>query len=344
MTGLQKKVVRDGDWLAHRYDEQLDAIQFLQVSRQVRDRATFLTDQHLPAGLPLQVLPRRDVAAEAKRQQAPLHMIFHSAFCCSTLLARAFDIPGMSGSLKEPVLLNDVVGFRRRGAASRDVAELLDHSLALLARPLRSGEAVVVKPSNVINGLARLSLALRPGMRAVLLHAPLPLFITSVAKKGLEGRAWVRDLVAGYRLDGLIERFGMDGEALFRLSDLQVAALGWLAQQAAFATLVRDLGADRVRTISSEELLDEPAEALAQVSRLFELGLSEDQARKIAEGPVFARDAKTGSTFGRADRNSEYAEATSAHREEIEMVAEWARVVAERNGIPLKLGAPLLGD
>ena len=58
--------------------------------------------------------PAVDVVRAAARP-ATMHFIFHSAFCCSTVLARAFDIPGIAMGLKEPPIYNDIVGWRHRG-------------------------------------------------------------------------------------------------------------------------------------------------------------------------------------------------------------------------------------
>ena len=237
--------------------------------------------------------------------------------------------------LKEPLLLNDMVGWRRRGASARDVAEATDHALTLLAKPFGDGEAVIIKPSNIVNGMIRLIMALRPNANALLLYAPLPVFLTSVAKKGLDGRLWVRELFIGFRKDGLAERLGFDDEALFGQTDLQIAAAGWLAQQALFAELIDALGI-RVRSLDSETLLDRPADAVGALGRLYGLSLDRDEVAEIVAGP-FRRNSKTGEAFAHADRQTEYAEAATIHRDELEKVTRWAEAVAKAADIPLPI-------
>jgi hypothetical protein len=329
-------ITADPAWLAHRYVESHDAVQFVPLSREGHAAATFITDDHLSADLPRRQFPRRDAVA-ASPAPAPVHFVFHSAFCCSTLIARAFDRPGVATALKEPLILNDMVGWRRRGAAPRDVAEVTDGALKLLARPFGSGEAVVIKPSNIVNGLIPLLMALRPDARALFLHAPLPLFLTSVAKKGLDGRLWVRELLAGFRRDGLVQRLGFDDEALFAQTDLQVAATGWLAQQALFAELLPKL-VGRAASLDSEALLDRPEEAMTALSRHFRLAAP--SADTVAQ--VFRRNSKSGETYGRAEREAEYAAAAAAHRDELDKVITWAEIVATRAGVPMTLGAALV--
>lgn len=339
MTASPQDILRDPHWLAHRFVESKDAVQFLKVTRQDHARATFITDEYLPAGLAKVEIGRWEAIAAAP-SPAPLHFIFHSAFCCSTLLARVFDREGLALGLKEPAILNDLVGWRRRGAAGRDVAEATDHALTLLARPFAPGEAVIVKPSNIVSSHIRMMMALRPNAKALLLHAPLPVFLTSVAKKGLDGRLWVRELLIGFRKDGLLQRLGFDDEALFGQTDLQVAATGWLAQQALFAEMVGVFGS-RVRTLDSETLLDDPRAAVGALGELYGFDLSQEVVEELVAAS-FDRNSKTGAHFGRAEREAEYATASTAHRDEIDKVTGWVNVVAERAGLTVTLPGVLL--
>ena len=332
-------IARDPLWLAHRYVESKDAIQFRHLTREEHRAATFVTDEYLPRAPQLVEIGRREALATAP-SPAPLHFIFHSAFCCSTLLARAFDREGMAMGLKEPPILNDITGWRRRGASGRDVAEVMDGTLKLLARPFAQGEATIIKPSNIVNGLIPLTMALRPDAKALLLYAPLRVFLTSVAKKGIDGRLWVRELFLGFRKDGLVHRLGFDDEQFFGQTDLQIAAAGWLAQQALFADLVEKLGT-RVRSLDSEALLDKPQEAVLALARLYGLDLDEQAATEIVQD-VFHRNSKSGEAYDRAAREADYATAATAYGDEIEKVAKWAEAVAGAAGIPLRLPDTLI--
>ncbi len=333
-------VMADANWLAHRYDDATDAVHFVRVTRDQHRVATFLTDDYLPAGLPVAILPR-NVAIAAAPVAAPLHYIFHSAFCCSTLLARALDIPGISMGLKEPVILNDIAGWRQRGANKpADVARALDDALRLLARPLAPAEATIVKPSNVTLVLARAMLALRPDARALLLYAPLETYLKSVAKKGMDGRLWVRDLLLKLLCDGLID-LGFDAEEYLGLTDLQVAAVGWLAQHALFARLTAEFP-KRVATLDSETLLARPGASVTALSQLFSLGLSKSAVAAVTAGPAFTQHSKFGQAFSSGRRDAEYAEAAELHGEEIGKITIWATAVAANANVAMTLPQPLL--
>lgn len=333
-------MLQDADWLCHRYDPQHDAFHFIHVPRATHDGLTFLTDEYLPQGLQPVVIARKDALAAASAP-APVHFIFHSAFCCSTLLARAFDLPGKAMGLKEPVILNDVVGWRHRGAAGRDIAEVMDHGLRLLSRPFQPGETTVIKPSNVVNGLIPLMMQLRPQANALLLRAPLGVYLRSIAKKEMWGRIWVRDLLVKQLREGLID-LGFEQHDYLALTDLQVAAVGWLTQQALFAKTVQQFG-PRVRTLDSETLLDRSADCLEALSALFGVPLSSAERDAIIAGPAFGTDSKTGKHFTRAERAAGYDAAARNHGDEIEKVSVWAQAVAANAGISFEALNPLIG-
>ena len=325
--------------LAHRYDPGHDAVHFLPVPRDRRRSAPFLTDDDLKIGdAPLVVCRGEAVAAGAGA--ARLNFIFHSAYCCSTLLANAYDRPATAFSLKEPVLLNDLVGWRHRGAPPSLLGEVLRDGLALMARPWTAGEVGVVKPSNVVNGLIPAMVGGRGEAGALLLHAPLRVYLGSIAGKGLWGRRWVRDLLMKQLADRTVD-LGFEQADYFLQTDLQVAAVGWLAQHRLFAEIA-GRWPDRVRTLDSEVLLADPAAALAALDRLF--GVADgDEGRAAVVAGVFRRNAKTGAAFTAQDRAAGQQSAAALHGEEIDKVLAWAGAVAANVGLEMDLPSPLLG-
>jgi hypothetical protein len=331
------RLIGDGEWLAHRYDETSDSVHFRFVPRETQRGMTFLTDYEIGEA-PLAIYPRADCLAEARKLDPPTpRMIFHSAYCCSTLLARAFDLPGVSFGLKEPQILNDVVGLQLRRGDPRQVAAAMDVALLLLARPLCAGELNVIKPSNLLNPLLPLVTTMRPDACGLLLHAPLETFLASIARKEIEGRAWVRELMWKLIYLGQAERFGFTDEELYRQTDLQAGAVGWLAQHALFADAARNNG--RYRTLDSETLMTRPAECLAALKELFDL---EVDAEAVASGPAFRTHSKDRSDYSPEERQKERERGRDLHAREIEMVMTWADQLAEHAGIPMRLPAPLL--
>lgn len=326
------EMLKDGAWLAHRYDVSADAFHLRHVSRTAQNAATFLTDEYLGVELSPVAISRRE-AKTLVVEGASLHFILHSAFCASTMLANGFDLLGVSMGLKEPVLLNDIVGFRRRGAAPAAVAERLGDALGMLARPFGGDTAIVVKPSNIFNALAPAALAMRPNSKALLLYAPLPVFLLSVARKGLWCRLWCRELLEGQIRDGIVD-LGFEMSDYFRQTDLQVAAVGWLAQQKLFHGMAQKFGPGRIATLDSERLTAHPGDALRAAASHF--GLS-DHLTANDTHPAFSRHSKFGGEFRTEDRRAEYDLAQQAHGNEIEKVLIWAGAVADTANIPLTL-------
>lgn len=331
-------MLSDPNWLAHRYDPGHDAVHFISTSRDVRHAAPFLTDRDLPPTAAPLVLARADV--RQTRPPAPLHFIFHSAYCCSTLLANALDLPGIASTLKEPVILNDIVGWRHRGGDPQKIQTVLTDALGLLSRPFLPGEATIAKPSNVVNALIPAMLALRPDATCLLLHAPLPVYLASIARKGMTGRLWVRDLLAKQLRDNTV-RLGFNPDDYFGQTDLQVAAVGWLAQQQMFGEVARRWP-KRVRTLDSEVLLEQPGAAISALADHFGLAVSANDATAIAGGAAFQQNSKDGRAYSRADRLVEQEDARALYADELSKVEIWARAVADSAGFSLDLPQPLI--
>ena len=326
----------DREWHAHRHVEGSDAFRLVQLPRAARVAVPFMTDEYLG-----QDLPAIDVPTDACLRLPAgggLHFLFHSAFCGSTMLVHALDKPGQCLGLSEPVLFNDIVGFRRRRAEPARVIRALDAALRLAARGTSAGEAVVVKPSNVLNPLGSVVLSRWPQARALFLYAPLPVFLVSVARKGLQCRLWVRELLEGYLVDGVVD-LGFTPQGIFRLTDLQVAAVGWLVQHRLFHQFASGPGGARLASLDSELLMADPAATLAAVWRHYGL----PDAPGDGAAAAFSRHSKTGADYSPAARKADYAAAGAAHADEIDKVAIWARVVADNVGLAMAGPRPLLG-
>jgi hypothetical protein len=338
-----RALAADFEWFPHRIEPGLDAIHFVRLAREDHRNASFLSDEYIGDGRGRKTLPVGQVAAAAAAAPAGrCHFIFHSAFCCSTLLARAVDLDGKSMGLKEPYSLADLSQVALASGSTERLTDVLEPLLRLLARPFSQGEAIVVKPSNVANPLIDLLLSLRTEARALLLYSPLPDYLRSIAKKGLWGRSWARNLFVSLNRKPEFDA-GFTEAQRWAQTDLQVAAMAWLQQQAQFARLLRDQPPGRIATLDSVTLLADPARTLAAVSGLFGLDFTREEVGSIAAGPIFASDSKRhDKAFDASARADEHARVELAHGEEIAMVVRWAEAVAAHVGVPLRLGSPLL--
>ena len=335
MDQLIADTIADARWFPWRFDGRRDELHFAWAPAEMQEEVTFLNELR-PAADHLRILPRAAVA-QAPIGEAPLHFILHSGLGGSTLLARALMQRGVVTTLKEPPILTDVIAFGLNAPAGQAIA-LRDQVMRLLARPYAPDEAVAIKMSSIGNGLVASAAAQRPNSKILCMGAPLEAVLTSLAKRGLEGRLGGRKLFVGLRNAGLGE-LGFSGKELLEQSDLQLAALGWLAIQRLIGDAAPRFGPERVRSISTEQFIERPREGLEAIAR--HLGVNLDVDQRIASG-IFERHAKTGEPFDAETRAKAVATTMVLHGDEIGPVVEWARKVAEVNRIPLGLPHPLL--
>ncbi|THD36581.1 MAG: hypothetical protein E7773_06090 [Sphingomonas sp.] len=323
-------LVADPCWLAYRYDWRRDEVQFVRLPREAHRTAVFLPGPAV-ANAPRHAVPRASLPGY-RPVQAPLHLILHSGLTGSTLLAQALDQPGVAMTLSEPPILTDVMSHRLSGVTPQQSAAVLDDVLMLLARPFAPGEAVVIKMGNIGNALGGDILARRTDSKALCLNAPLPVYLASAARKGLMGRIWARKLFVALRSARLTE-LGFTEDEVFEHTDLQIAADAWLALHRVMGQTSAQFGA-RVRSIGSEALLERPSAALTAIAAHFGLALD---VPAIVEGPLFQRHAKSGQPFDANRRADELRDAAATHRDEIDMVVQWARSVADTQRIAWEL-------
>ncbi|WP_052768852.1 hypothetical protein [Aurantiacibacter marinus] len=151
---------REAQWVTTR-PADLRAATFLD------GRETFWSAQRVEA-----------IAARQPEASPACRMIFHTGFCGSTLLARLLDSPGSVLVLKEPQALTDIASQAAHIPAAR-TNDLLSWTLAQITAIAPAGEALAIKPSNWVSGLAPalvaggqvacavfLTMELRPFLRA----------------------------------------------------------------------------------------------------------------------------------------------------------------------------------
>lgn len=327
----------DPDWLPHCFGPNGSELTFVRVPRAERDRLMFLSDEHYAGQFTKCTVPTDSLAEEAAAAPAgPLHFIFHTAFCASTLLVRALDMPGKTVGLKEPDVL---INLANRLTRSDDPAnrKRLRLVLRLLSRPFAPGETVIVKPTNFANRLLLPVLEELPTARAVLLYSDLPTLLRSVVKRGMWGRIWARRLYRSAAAWTSLDT-GYNAGELFELTDLQVAGLAWLMQIRHFDEVARRLP-ERTIVVHSEDFLAAPARALLRAADFLGLELDAAAAEAIAAGPVFGRHSKFAQKdYSVAAREAEHDAAVAAHGEETAMVVKWVEAVAAHCGTPMRLG------
>ncbi len=320
-------IVKDPTWLPAAFDRGSGTIRFAKLPREALAGESFLDQRMAGAATQWADLPSSAVteAVAATGKPKPPAFIFHTSFCCSTLIARALDAPGAVLALKEPNILLDIANAARADERwkhdAQAFARLVDAVIALLARPHPGETSVVIKPTNAANSL--IHFAVGAGAPVLLLHGGLKDYLISILKKGEEGRAFVR---AQFNI------FSHDGGGLSAIpqrqamafTDLQVAALVWRHQIEAFAATL-STPKTCAASLDYRRLLDDPAEILKAAALHLALALGDERIERAARSDIFAKDAKfTDRDYDAATRGAEEAAFAERWKGELDLILNWA--------------------
>lgn len=242
-------------------DAQTRSVRLRDVTRESLAAAAFLDDRWDRAGCAAQSVPLAELVPDGPGARPVF--IWHTAFCCSTLLARCLDKPGRNLSLREPAALMEVANIKRRdGVAVSDL--WLRGLLPSLAASAGTDACVTIKPTNTVNNLIADTARLFPQARHLFLTSSLRAFLTSLAKKGEAGRSFARRLFTIFAMDGHpVAR--SDPRQLMQMSDLQIAAIVWHMQIATLQAALAQGPAAAFASLDGDAFVAAPAAALTAV-------------------------------------------------------------------------------
>ena len=327
----------DPAWFLDRLDFDRDAAILTRATRETLSDAIFLDARWDRRGMERRTVPLSRLRAYVG-PAAPPAVIWHGAFCCSTLIASCLDAPGTCLALKEPMALVDLNRARREG---RDAADrrLGAAALSHLGRGFAKAERVVLKPSN--GAAALLPDAAAIGAPMLLLYSNCRDFILSVAGGGEDRRAFARALMAERVLGQRSPRWRP--EDLFSISDLQVAALLWHTQVGEFRAVARTVGLGQARSLDCDRFLAEPGRALNGIDQFLGLGLGSSRISAIVNGPKLKRYAKQPAmAFDAASRTAEFSVLVAKLGPALDALVDWSYAVCPETPRDDPIGAPLM--
>ena len=328
MTSIQS-YAENPLWLPHQLNAGTGEVTLVKLPQGRFAQAEFLAD-HKAEPADEARLPLAEFTV-AKVEKGPLHFIFHTAFCRSTLLVRALNIPGHSAGLSEPGILANLAGI---AAQTGKVDEaMIAASTAWLGRLQAGTKATFVKPTNHANALMPAMMQANPDARAVLMSNSLHDFLSAVNRRGLLGREWARKLYLEVSRYAPLD-LGLDGAAQFALSDMQVAGLAWLLQRRWMMMVMAHVGQDRFVSLDSAAFNGNRAASLAAVTKACGVALSAVDADKAASSDVFTDHAKLGGDFAKREREQAARSTSAIWEEEAAQVAQWIGIIARQAGMP----------
>lgn len=329
-----KTLAADPSWVPDALDPARGLIRFARLDSEALRREAFL-DARKNAAVSAWAEARIADLAPHIAASPPASYIFHSAFCGSTLLARALDVRGRTLALKEPNIALELVNARRAHPAYQADAVWREHRdvvLTLLERRRARDERIVIKPTNLALPLA--PIIMERGSPVLFLYGSLREFLLSILKKGEEGRAFARKMFNIFAMDktalGAIEP-----RQAMALTDLQVAALGWRHQLEEFDRL---LAAPAGASLDYAGFIAAPEALLKAASAALRLDLPDSALAAAARGPIFKTDAKfSDKPFTVQSRESANADLEARHGNELALIASWAEKTALSRDLTLPL-------
>lgn len=328
-------------WFPAALDSGADTIKFGYIDRETLASEPFLDQRMYGAITRWESASLRAVvsAFESEQPKAPA-FIFHTAFCCSTLLARALDVPGVAVALKEPDILMGLANALRvdqqlRQSPARMTA-LVQTVFGLLGRRYSADEPVLIKRTNSANNL--IPYAVEFGARVILLYGGLSDYLVSVLKKGEACKSFVRQQYNIFALDpdglGAIPQ-----RQAVAFTDLQACAMVWRHQMELFQRVLSPAPRDQLASLEFTGLLDAPAVVLQQVARHLQLGHSDATLEAVADGEIFSKNSKfADKEYSAGQREQDASIIEKRYAEALDLIEDWATQL--RLGEDLRLPLP----
>ncbi len=293
------RVLSDPSWFP--WDLRTGSVQFLRVNREILFRSAFL-DQRMAEcdrcdrmWIPLSTLLKEaagDNPGSLADRLSP-RFVFHTAFCCSTLLMRSLDAPGRTLALRDPLTLLGLADIKRGfQTLDCDFPAALDFIVGLLARSHDVAEIPLIKPTNVCGNLLRDLQGLQDST-VLVMTGDLEDFVISALKRPQESAT---------RLSWINRRFA---DAMAMEAEIPVRkdrdGLSWIAFQAALAWMVSrrelcrafpSIPDSRLAWINAANLIATPAEALLAIRDWFSLPFEDEECERMVTSRVWRFHAK----------------------------------------------------
>ena len=317
--------------LPHKIDVNNNAYKVVATDRKTIETSAFLADGRFTGPETVfSELPFNEASASLRPEAPGASYIFHTAFCCSTLLAKAADQPGRMLSLKEPEILMDLANIRRTNVKdSRSAAiwaQLAELTFRLMDQPLVSGERNLLKPTNLANNILE-ALLVSPVKRPIfIIYSDLKSFLTSLLKKQEEGRAFGRKMFNIISLDFPQMRTDIGERQLFTMTDLQVGALAWHLQMNYLLEMLKHPAGAEIKTIHCDDFLADTSNNLFKIGQHLKCHFTREDVDRRVMGDIFRKNSKFEDqefqTNARAKTNKAI---QSEYNDILDMIVEWSQ-------------------
>jgi hypothetical protein len=189
---LEERLVFDPHFFLFNLDLDKSSLEFIEIDERALRGSPFHDRRigNFSSRRAVQANIRQiDAVLQARGVKRPrVNYLFHTAFCCSTLISRSLDVQGVNLCLREPEILMTLANHRRMQhnvfADRWQGGALLALITRLLNKSFAPDEQVLIKPTNAANNLLP-DIAQAPTTgKVLLLYSNLERFLISIMRKG----------------------------------------------------------------------------------------------------------------------------------------------------------------
>jgi hypothetical protein len=272
-------------------DFQRRQVKFVRMSRENYRDSVFLDLRTRHTGSEVEIR-LDDLLLASASEPAPerqVHYILHTSFCCSTLLARYFELLPSCFVLKEPRLLAQMALSACRSGVSWDA--VFNVSLRLLTRAYEPQQMVVIKPNDWCNPLGVDLLKHNNRATISFLMTPLRHYLLAILKAE-ERRDWIRKrIIAGAKEAAGCRELADVNPA--RLTVPEAIAYMWLTHRFLYRNMASNRRyQSRVLLLNGASLASSPEAALKEIARLCRLPLGDRSLRELVVAPSACKYSK----------------------------------------------------
>ena len=320
------------EWYPCSMDLRRRVVNFVRMSPQTYRETVFLDTRTLHVGTETYQFKLDDLLLTASNTPAvpkKVLYILHPTFCCSTLLARYFELLPDCFVLKEPMLLTQLAVASQRPTPDWNAA--FDLAVRFLTRTYDPADFVVIKAHEPCNALGRRLLDHNELASVTFLATPLRHFLLAILKSDFR-RKWVRTRIpAAARAARCRQLADIRPEDV---NDAQAAAYLWLVNRFLYEQLVSGNTAPRVLALEGEMVAESPGLAIPAVMAKCGIHLQDEQLKFLIDHPDVRRYSKDLSKpYDAASRRQEIAELEKQWGNEADAAIDWASRYSTTNAL-----------
>ena len=277
------------------------------------------------------------------RELKPLHFLFMTDFCGSTLLANALrkfrgvtclnEVRAFAGlAIRKRLLDRNLVTGPHSAAGVEDWQRVLRLVILAMSRSSR-GDTVIVKEWPPANYIISDILRCHEHIRAIFLYSDLEEYLNAVFR-----RYWRREFTRRRMTTEFLETdlWPMLHEGKEAFSDGKIAAAHWFLQQQSF------LGIDPgvlpgIRSLHNSELYDRPVETVMAVARHFGIDITHEEAAEAFASVSTTHSKSRDQLYSMGDRQKDMELIAQTYQAEIAEGVAQARTWQEISPIPRRL-------